>query len=130
MSDIKRKLLQELDKKTAQRKAIQAAQANSNIENFVLDFIKEMEDLRADVDSSELNNHTWRTLVDLNIGSLRGKVITVDPACRGVDIIWRDDEDGGKPSVESVLIKWSTQYQAVKNCDPEQLIDIVSLLFR
>jgi hypothetical protein len=125
MSDIKKKLLEEIDNKAKMRKALKERIANNNpIETFVQEFVRDLED----VNRMTANKREWNNLVKKALSSLVTKVKTIDPKF-GCDVKWRNEEDQ-LPQVEGVLIKWSRDYQIKTGCDPELYVDVASLLFK
>lgn len=125
MSDIKKKLLEEIDRKIARKKEIRAGAVDRNTyQSYVLEFIKDMEDLSI----GKVSGDTWLVMMQLSLEKLEKQMQTVDFACK-LDVSWHTIE-GKDPQVNGVLIKWSSHYQAKHNIDPELMVDIASLLLK
>lgn len=125
MNDVKKKLLEEIDRKIARKKQIRAHTVENNThEAYIMAFIRDMEDLRV----GKIEGDTWFAMMTLSLQKLEEQMRTLDFGCN-IEISWYTNE-GKDPQVNGVLIKWSPYYQAKNNLEPELFIDIVNLLFR
>lgn len=127
MSDVKKKLMEEISKKADRMKARKQEIANreKNVEAFVL---KEMKDID-DASTSTINSSLGPAIQDFYVGALGQRLKTLDEGCK-VEISWAPQNDGESvPRLNGVLIKWSKGYQVANKCDPELFIDIANLLF-
>lgn len=125
MSDIRKKLLQEIDAKIAKKKlAKEKAASNKDVESFVADFMQEIDDIQKMVVDGDL----WSMLSESSQVSLKNKIRTLDGRAE-IEISWHE-EDGQAPRVNGVLVRWSSFYQNIKSCEPELFVDVMHLLFK
>jgi hypothetical protein len=127
MSDVKKKLLEEINKKADRMKARkqEIANRNNNVEEFVLKMMKEIDEGA----SVFMNSDLGPTLIAFYVSSLQERMKTLDSNCK-TEISWAPkNEDENLPRINGVLIKWSKEYQTVNDCDPELFVDIANLLF-
>lgn len=124
MNDIKKKLLEEIDRKVARRKAAkERALYNNTINAFVQSFMNNIDDINT-VASNEVE---WQFAAETALNSLTQQIRSYDSRAR-VDVSWFGQE-GEKPRVNGVTIKWSPEYQRIQSCDPELFIDVTTLMF-
>lgn len=125
MSDIKKKLLQEIDSKIKRNKEIRERKASGTvIDDYVVDFIKQIEDLN----TMPFGQDAWQTMATLAVNSLENQVKRIDPYSH-LEVMWHTPEDE-MPQVNGVLVKWSTHHQTLNKCEPELFVDVTSLLFK
>lgn len=125
MGDVRKKLLEEIDRKIARKKEIRAkAIQNGTYESFIMDFIKDMEDLSV----GKVTGDTWLVMMQISLNKLEDQMQKIDFACK-IEVSWNTIE-GQDPQVNGVLIKWSQHYQDKNNVDPELFVDVPSLLFK
>lgn len=125
MSEVKKKLLEEIDQRIAKRKEAKARAITRNtIDAFVLTFIKNIEDLN----TVAASQRDWEFNANLALNNLMMQMQSYD---RGVklDVSWYTQEESRLPEVNGVLIKWSPAYQKENNCEPELFVDVTTLLF-
>jgi hypothetical protein len=125
MSDVKKKLLEEIDRKIAKKKAIRAqSQEKNTYEAYILEFIKDMEDLSL----GKIEGDTWLVMMQISLARLEEQMKKVDWGCK-IEISWHTIE-GKDPQVNGVLIKWSPYYQMKNSVYPELFVDVASLLLK
>ena len=126
MSDIKKKLLEEIDQRVARKQEMKdRALERNTIDSWVIQFIKNVEDMNAvSADPSEVFPFYISAFATL-LMQLR----TIDNKCEA-NILWMDSSSHTMSEVNGVLIKWSKAYQEKTGIEPELFVDITSLLFR
>jgi len=127
MSDVKKKLLEEISKKANRMKArkVEIANRKDNVEEFVLKQMKEIDDAA----STTVNSSLGPAIANFYVAALAQRMKTVDEGCK-IEISWAPKNDDETTSrVNGVLIKWSKEYQVANKCDPELFVDIANLLF-
>lgn len=125
MSDVKKKLLEEIESKIRKSRELKARKASSSIvDDYVLEFIKQVESYAA----LALNQTSWQTMVALSISGLESQVRQVDPSAK-IEVRWHTPESE-PPQVNAVIIRWSKTYQDANKCEPELFVDLVSLMLK
>lgn len=124
MNEIKKKLIEEIDRRIQKKKeARERALEKSTLEAFVLAFIKNVEE----INTIATNEVEWQMHVDNAVQSLKGQICSFDNSAK-LEVSWFEEE-GKPPVVDGVTIKWSRFYQKLNNCDPELFLDVTELLF-
>jgi len=125
MSDVKKKLNEEIDKKIKRKRELRAQNVNKSIiDAFVLAFIANVEDVNTMVS----DERSWLSLTSKAIEALEGQIRSFDWNMR-LQVNWLQQEDK-LPLVNGVTITWSKEYQAKNNCDEQLFVDATSLLFQ
>lgn len=136
MNLVKKKLLEEIDKKIAKRRQIKnEISQREQLEHFMLEFVKEVEDLT----SSGMVGENLLYMIDLSIEKLEHQVKSIDQEC-SVSVSWDTDvsiyatyeehviKPEDLPKINGVLIRWSRWHQLKYNVEPELFIDVASLI--
>lgn len=124
MSDVKAKLLEEINQKIEKRRqAKKRAAQNNTVEAYVLDLIKNIEEIAPMV----TNDIEWQLLAKQAVNSFEQRMKSIDPTCN-VFVNWHES-DGKPPQIYNVNIKWSKYYVNKENCDQELTVDATELLF-
>lgn len=123
MSDAKKKMMEEIDRRVARKKELQADIINRNIiEGFVLAFISNVDELQLMCNDA----FDFQRMAYPAQATLLEQLRSYDHNCE-IEISWHEAE-GEHPQVNGVLIKWSPKYQKAMNCEPELFVDVTSLL--
>ena len=121
MNEVKKGLLQKIADKVARKKALQKEMASrkTDVAKFAMTLLREMEDMLA----TSANASLIEDLAPLYAKSLQERLRVLDNDVSAT-LSWENNQ------VSGILIKWSPDYQAANNCDPELYVDIAELLFK
>jgi len=128
MSDIRKKLMEEIEKKTKRHKEARShADVNKTVEGVVFDFFRNIEQARQ-VHNNEFYDkvifkEAWRSMKD------RLKSIDHNVKHKMKWNIDQDDIDWPHNIVQGITITWSVEYLKDKNIYPTLYIDVGQMLF-
>lgn len=124
MANVKKQLLDEIDRRIARKREMKdrAAQRNT-VEAFVVSFIKNIEDINMVATDPLL----WQVMANVAVNALHDQLKTIDSRC-DVNVTWCTAE-GQKPAVNGVTIRWSRFHVLRHDVEPELFIDAAEMLF-
>lgn len=118
---VKKKLMEEINKKAQKTKELRATYADrNNVEAYVYEFFRQVDRGR----NLETNYHSQLALAE---SVLRNKMKTIDGFCR-VEPHWVSADDGF-PGIKGVTITWSAAYVTANGVEPNLYIDVTDMLF-
>ena len=124
MSNIKNKILKEIEQKIAKRKEARNRTLNKTVESYVLSFIKNVEDINKITGSY----HEWSYCVDQALFSLKTQIHVIDQGAT-VSVSFIKDEQQ-RQIVDKVKILWSKEYQEKEKCESELVLDIIDIMLK
>ena len=128
MSDIRKKLMEQIEKKTKRHKEARShADINKTVEGVIFDFFRNIEQARQ-IHNNEFYDkvvfrEAWRSMKD------RLKSIDHKVKHKMEWNIDKDDIDWPHNTVRGVTIIWSADYLKDKNIYPTLYIDVGQMLF-
>lgn len=128
MSNIKSKLMDEIDKKAQKIRDKRVSAANNkSLEDAVFDFFKNIEESRVLHDGLRYDRQLFKDA----LRSLKERVNGFDQGTKpSVEFNSSDDtKSWDEQEVRGITIWWSKNYIAKNNVDPSLYIDISSMLF-